>query len=78
VSKWEMADIIKVSEEEVSFVTKGDDASFDVVRKSFHPKLKLLLVTEGPKGSITQRRSPEESRVLKWMQWTPQEPEMLL
>lgn len=51
LSIWEMADIIKVSEEEVSFLTKGDDPSFDeVVRKLFHPKLKLLLVTEGQNG----------------------------
>ncbi|KAH7865934.1 hypothetical protein Vadar_013311 [Vaccinium darrowii] len=50
VSIWEIADIIEVSEEEVSFLTKGDNASFDVIRKSFHSKLKLLLVTKGPKG----------------------------
>ncbi|KAE9466724.1 hypothetical protein C3L33_01358, partial [Rhododendron williamsianum] len=51
LSIWEMADIIKVSEEEVSFLTKGDDPSYDVVvRKLFHPKLKLLVVTQGAEG----------------------------
>ncbi|OAY70765.1 probable fructokinase-6, chloroplastic [Ananas comosus] len=48
---WEIADIIKISEEEISFLTKGEDPYDDaVVRKLFHPNLKLLLVTEGPDG----------------------------
>ncbi|KAK9989762.1 hypothetical protein SO802_030001 [Lithocarpus litseifolius] len=51
LSIWKMADIIKVSEEEVSFLTQGEDPYNDaVVRKLFHPNLKLLLVTEGPDG----------------------------
>ncbi|XP_021891301.1 probable fructokinase-6, chloroplastic isoform X1 [Carica papaya] len=51
LSIWETADIIKVSEEEISFLTKGEDPYDDaVVRKLFHPNLKLLLVTEGPNG----------------------------
>ncbi|KAH7533836.1 hypothetical protein FEM48_Zijuj04G0173900 [Ziziphus jujuba var. spinosa] len=52
LSIWDIADIIKViSEEEISFLTKGEDP-FDenVVRKLYHPNLKLLLVTEGPDG----------------------------
>ncbi|KAL5540176.1 hypothetical protein UlMin_043725 [Ulmus minor] len=50
-SIWESADIIKISEEEVSFLTKGEDPYDDtVVRKLYHPNLKLLLVTEGPDG----------------------------
>lgn len=51
LSIWDLADIIKISEEEVSFLTHGEDPYDDnVVRKLFHPNLKLLLVTEGPDG----------------------------
>ncbi|CAL9091738.1 unnamed protein product [Musa textilis] len=51
LSIWDAADIIKISEEEISFLTKGEDPYDDaVVRKLFHPNLKLLLVTEGPNG----------------------------
>ncbi|XP_058108159.1 probable fructokinase-6, chloroplastic [Magnolia sinica] len=51
LSIWETADVIKISEEEVCFLTKGEDPYDDaVVRKLFHPNLKLLLVTEGPDG----------------------------
>ncbi|KAK0598777.1 hypothetical protein LWI29_037891 [Acer saccharum] len=51
LSIWETADIIKISEEEISFLTKGEDPNNDeVVRKLFHPNLKLLLVTDGPDG----------------------------
>ncbi|KAL4325345.1 hypothetical protein GQ457_11G004990 [Hibiscus cannabinus] len=42
MSIWDTADIIKVSEEEISFLTQGDDPYDDaVVRKFFHPNLKL-------------------------------------
>ncbi|KAK9272973.1 hypothetical protein L1049_003353 [Liquidambar formosana] len=51
LSIWEIADIIKISEEEISFLTNGEDPYDDaVVRKLYHPNLKLLLVTEGPDG----------------------------
>ncbi|KAJ8505639.1 hypothetical protein OPV22_006525 [Ensete ventricosum] len=51
LSVWDTADIIKISEEEISFLTKGEDPYDDaVIRKLFHPNLKLLLVTEGPNG----------------------------
>ncbi|WVZ14973.1 hypothetical protein V8G54_012539 [Vigna mungo] len=51
LSIWETVDIIKVSEEEISFLTKGEDPYDDVVvRKLFHENLKLLLVTEGAEG----------------------------
>ncbi|KAF5938231.1 hypothetical protein HYC85_025737 [Camellia sinensis] len=51
LSIWEIADIIKISEEEISFLTQGEDPCDDaVVRKLFHPNLTLLLVTEGPDG----------------------------
>uniref|UniRef100_A0A0E0L9P4 fructokinase n=1 Tax=Oryza punctata TaxID=4537 RepID=A0A0E0L9P4_ORYPU len=51
LSIWETADVIKISEEEVSFLTKGEDPYDDsVIKKLMHPNLKLLLVTEGPEG----------------------------
>ncbi|XP_057970645.1 probable fructokinase-6, chloroplastic isoform X2 [Malania oleifera] len=51
MSIWELADIIKVSEEEIIFLTNGEDPYDDaVVRTLYHPNLKLLLVTEGPDG----------------------------
>lgn len=51
LSVWKTADIFKVSEEEVSFLTNGEDPYDDaVVKKLMHSNLKLLLVTEGPDG----------------------------
>lgn len=51
LSIWDTADIIKISEEEISFLTQGEDPYDDnVVRKLYHDNLKLLLVTEGPEG----------------------------
>ncbi|XP_039043633.1 probable fructokinase-6, chloroplastic, partial [Hibiscus syriacus] len=51
MSIWDTADIIKVNEDEISFLTQGEDPYDDaVVRKLFHPNLKLLLVTEGLHG----------------------------
>ncbi|KAG6497114.1 probable fructokinase-6, chloroplastic [Zingiber officinale] len=51
LSIWDTADIIKISEEEISFLTQGEDPYDDaVVWKLFHQNLKLLLVTEGPDG----------------------------
>ncbi|KAF0901724.1 hypothetical protein E2562_006193, partial [Oryza meyeriana var. granulata] len=51
LSIWETADVIKISEDEVSFLTKGEDPYDDsVIKKLMHPNLKLLLVTEGPEG----------------------------
>ncbi|KAJ6684277.1 hypothetical protein OIU85_007921 [Salix viminalis] len=51
LSIWDTADIIKISEEEISFLTKGEDPYDDaVVRKLCHPNHKLLLVTEGAEG----------------------------
>lgn len=41
----------QISEEEISFLTQGEDPYDDnVVRKLYHDNLKLLLVTEGPEG----------------------------
>ncbi|PKI68403.1 hypothetical protein CRG98_011200 [Punica granatum] len=51
LSIWELADIIKISEEEIAFLTNGEDPYDDaVVRKLYHPNLRLLLVTEGEDG----------------------------
>eukprot|EP00246_Nothoceros_aenigmaticus_P009723 TRINITY_DN2550_c0_g2_i3.p1 TRINITY_DN2550_c0_g2~~TRINITY_DN2550_c0_g2_i3.p1 ORF type:complete len:439 (-),score=53.55 TRINITY_DN2550_c0_g2_i3:74-1390(-) len=50
-SIWNDADIIKVSEEEVAFLTEGGDPySHEVARSLFHDNLKLLLITEGQAG----------------------------
>ncbi|KAK6926315.1 Carbohydrate kinase PfkB [Dillenia turbinata] len=52
MSIWDQADIIKISEDEIRFLTGGDDPYDDnvVLTKLFHPKLKLLVVTEGAEG----------------------------
>ncbi|GFQ00331.1 probable fructokinase-6 chloroplastic [Phtheirospermum japonicum] len=51
LSIWDTADIIKISVEEICFLTNGEDPYDDnVVRKLYHQNLKLLLVTEGPEG----------------------------
>ncbi|KAK7270809.1 hypothetical protein RJT34_26250 [Clitoria ternatea] len=49
---WNEADIIKISEDEIRFLTGGDDPYDDnvVLKKLFHPSLKLLIVTEGSEG----------------------------
>lgn len=52
MSIWDLADVIKISEEEITFLTGGDDPYDDdvVLNKLFHPNLKLLIVTEGSEG----------------------------
>ncbi|XP_009782121.1 probable fructokinase-7 [Nicotiana sylvestris] len=52
LSIWDQADVIKVSEDEITFLTDGEDAYDDnvVMTKLFRPNLKLLLVTEGGEG----------------------------
>ncbi|KAK8495128.1 hypothetical protein V6N11_009764 [Hibiscus sabdariffa] len=52
MSIWDQSDLIKVSEDEITFLTGGDDAYDDnvVMKKLFHPNLKLLVVTEGSAG----------------------------
>ncbi|KZV17470.1 fructokinase [Dorcoceras hygrometricum] len=52
MSIWDRADIIKISGEEISFLTEGDDPNDDnvVLTKLFHPNLSLLLVSEGAAG----------------------------
>lgn len=49
LSIWEMADMIKISDEELEFLTgENSDAS---ARSLMFDRLKLLLVTEGPDGA---------------------------
>ncbi|KAL4575897.1 hypothetical protein LXL04_011984 [Taraxacum kok-saghyz] len=52
MSIWDQADVIKVSDDEITFLTEGDDPHDDnvVLKKLFHPNLKLLLVSEGAQG----------------------------
>ncbi|XP_018457598.2 probable fructokinase-7 [Raphanus sativus] len=52
MSIWHLADVIKISEDEITFLTGGDDPYSDevVLQKLFHPNLKLLVVSEGPNG----------------------------
>ncbi|KAL4621732.1 hypothetical protein ACB092_06G250700 [Castanea dentata] len=52
MSIWNQSDITKISEEEITFLTGGDDPYDDdvVLKKLFHPNLKLLLVTDGAQG----------------------------
>lgn len=51
LSIWKEADLIKVSEDEVSFLTDGGDPfDDDVIMQLWHPGLKLLLITEGQEG----------------------------
>ncbi|KAH9611230.1 hypothetical protein KSS87_018046 [Heliosperma pusillum] len=49
-SIWDQADIIKVSDDEVQFLTEKDPTKEDVVMTLWHDGLKLLLVTDGDKG----------------------------
>ncbi|KAK8521332.1 hypothetical protein V6N13_077442 [Hibiscus sabdariffa] len=52
MSIWDQADLIKVSEDEITFLTEGGDPYDDnvVMKNLFHPNLKLLIVTEGSAG----------------------------
>ncbi|KAE9611281.1 hypothetical protein Lal_00011600 [Lupinus albus] len=52
MSIWDQADVIKINEDEITFLTGGDDPYDDnvVLEKLFHPNLKLLIVTEGSEG----------------------------
>ncbi|KAL7238746.1 hypothetical protein ACSBR2_004778 [Camellia fascicularis] len=57
MSIWSKADVIKVSEDEITFLTGNDDNA--VIEKLYHPNLKLLIVTEGAGGC---RYYTEESK----------------
>ncbi|XP_004290279.1 PREDICTED: probable fructokinase-5 [Fragaria vesca subsp. vesca] len=49
-SIWNQADFIKVSDDEVQFLTQGDPNKEEVVLSLWHDNLKLLIVTDGEKG----------------------------
>ncbi|GLT32882.1 hypothetical protein SLA2020_075140 [Shorea laevis] len=49
-SIWSYADFVKVSDDEVAFLTNGDPQKEDVVLSLWGNNLKLLLVTDGEKG----------------------------
>lgn len=49
-SIWNEADFIKVSDDEVAFLTQGDPDNEDVVLSLWYEGLKLLVVTDGEKG----------------------------
>ena len=49
MSIWEKADVIKVSDNELEFLT-GKEVSDEAALSLRHPNLKLLLVTLGEKG----------------------------
>ncbi|WOL03630.1 fructokinase-2 [Canna indica] len=49
-SIWKEADFIKISDDEVAFLTKGDPQKEEVVKSLWYDGLKLLVVTDGEKG----------------------------
>ncbi|GBG72471.1 hypothetical protein CBR_g12046 [Chara braunii] len=51
LSIWNEADIIKVSDEELMFLTGAKEVSEKVARSLWHDGLKLLLVTRGEEGA---------------------------
>ena len=50
LSIWDQADIIKVSDVELEFLTGQDSVEDEVAMQLWRPTLKLLLVTLGEKG----------------------------
>ncbi|KAJ3707309.1 hypothetical protein LUZ61_011014 [Rhynchospora tenuis] len=50
LSIWKEADFIKVSDDEVAFLTQGDPENEENVLSLWHDGLKLLVVTDGEKG----------------------------
>ena len=51
MSIWDEADIVKVRDEEVKFLTNGKDEQLDAtVMELWRPNMKLLLVTDGLDG----------------------------
>ncbi|THU62894.1 hypothetical protein C4D60_Mb01t09960 [Musa balbisiana] len=49
-SIWKEADFIKVSDDEVAFLTQGDPYKEETVKSLWYDGLKLLVVTDGEKG----------------------------
>ncbi|KAF8405630.1 hypothetical protein HHK36_007706 [Tetracentron sinense] len=52
-SIWKEADFIKVSDDEVAFLTQGDSDNEEVVLSLWFEGLKLLIVTDGEKGKVS-------------------------
>ncbi|KAK6940413.1 Carbohydrate kinase PfkB [Dillenia turbinata] len=50
MSIWKEPDFIKVSDDEVAFLTNGDPEKEEVVLSLWHDGLKLMVVTDGEKG----------------------------
>ncbi|XP_039683054.1 probable fructokinase-7 [Medicago truncatula] len=52
MSIWNLADVIKISEDEITLLIDAGDPydDDDVIKKLFHPTLKLLIVTSGSEG----------------------------
>lgn len=50
LSVWDKADVIKISDDELSFLTQNPSLDHESALSLFHPNLKLLLVTLGKKG----------------------------
>ncbi|KAJ0816380.1 putative fructokinase [Helianthus annuus] len=50
MSIWDKAEVIKVSDNELEFLTGSDKIDEEVAMSLWHPNLKLLLVTLGDKG----------------------------
>lgn len=50
LSIWNQADVIKVSDEELQFITENDKVDDESAMSLWHDNLKLLLVTLGEKG----------------------------
>ena len=50
MSIWDQADIVKVSDVELEFLTGENSVEDDVAMKLWRPTLKLLLITLGDKG----------------------------
>lgn len=59
---------LQISEEEITFLTGGDDPYSDevVLKKLFHPNLKLLIVTEGSEGCRYYTKVPLYAFLLKF------------
>ncbi|KAK6145793.1 hypothetical protein DH2020_019662 [Rehmannia glutinosa] len=50
MSIWDKADVIKVSDDELQFITQNDKIDDEAAMSLWHNNLKLLLVTLGEKG----------------------------
>ncbi|XWS76115.1 hypothetical protein CRYUN_Cryun01aG0149000 [Craigia yunnanensis] len=61
-SIWNQADFIKVSDDEVAFLTQGDPEKEDIVKSLWNDDFKLLIVTDGSKGC---RYFTEDEKKLK-------------